>query len=374
MSNDHNDPGIDIARAFEEWQQREADRPMIDAYKARLRVEAAAREELASESQPKLPAEVRGPVFLVQPDRVISWRIKDVFPVGGNVMLTAQFKAGKTTLRDNFARSWCDGVPLLGKYPIDAPDGPLFLIDVEMTPDMARRWLSDQGIKRPERFYYANLRGQAAAFNLLMPNIRAHWVTRISGVGAGVVVLDCLGPVLASAGLDENSGVDVGRFLSAWEATLAEAGVTESVITHHMGHSGERSRGASRFRDWPDAEWLLVRQDSNPGSPRYFSASGRDVDVAESRLDYDPPTRRLALIGGSRGEAATEDARARLRELLASQPDQPLSGAAIERALAGECPQRWIRAAIKAAINRGEVVVKPGPHNAALHSLSSSVR
>jgi hypothetical protein len=74
-----------------------------------------------------------------------------------------------------------------------------------------------------------------------------------------------------------------------------------------MGHSGERARGASRLRDWPDVEWRLVREktengDVDPAAPRYFSAYGRDVDVPESRLVFDPATRHLTLEGGSRAD------------------------------------------------------------------------
>jgi hypothetical protein len=273
----------------------------------------------------------------------------------------------------NLVRSLCDGVPLLGKFPVITPDGVVCVIDTEMPEHKAQHWLNSQQIKNPGSFTYVNLRGRAAELNLLAPAVRAHWAAEWSG--AAVVLLDCLGPILASIGLDENSATDAGRFLAAWQATLAEAGVTESVITHHMGHGGERSRGASLLRDWPDVEWRLIRQSDDPGSPRYFSAFGRDVDVPESRLTYDPPTRRLTFAGGSRDEAAAEDARARLLELLASQPDgESLSGAAIERALIDECPQRRIRTAIRATVATGEVIVKQGPRNAALHSLSSSVR
>jgi hypothetical protein len=53
-------------------------------------------------------------------------------------------------------------------------------------------------------------------------------------------VLDCIGPVLAALGLDESKPAEAGRFLSAFEELLADAGVAESFLIHHMGHDAER--------------------------------------------------------------------------------------------------------------------------------------
>jgi hypothetical protein len=109
--------------------------------------------------------------------------------------------------------------------------------------------------------------------------------------------------------LDESH--DAGRFLVAFDALLAEAGIGEGGIAHHMGHVGERSRGDSRLRDWPDVEWRLVRDKCNddetdPAAARYFAAYGRDVDQPEQLLGYDPATRRLTIAGGSRKNAKAE--------------------------------------------------------------------
>jgi hypothetical protein len=105
--------------------------------------------------------------------------------------------------------------------------------------------------------------------------------------------------VFDALGLDENR--DAGRFLVALDALVHEAGICELFAIHHMGHSGERSRGDSRLADWPDATWKVVREDADDdASPRYFSAYGRDVEVHEGRLEYDQAARRLAYAGGSR--------------------------------------------------------------------------
>jgi AAA domain len=346
------------------------ERTAVDLRKNMLRIEATARDELAAETAPPIPRLYRGDAFLTQPDDTPPWRITGLWPAGGNVILAAQFKAGKTTLRDNLIRSWCDGYSFLGRYPITPAAGHLVIIDAEMPARIARRWLNDQMITHTERFSYVNIRGAAASLNILAPAPAAEW-TRLM-TGAGAVLVDCIGPVMAALGLDESKSPDTGRFLAALERVLADASVPECFLIHHMGHGAERSRGASRLRDWPDAEWRLVRQDENPSSPRYLSAFGRDVDIPESRLDYDPGNRWLALAGGSRTDTRITAARAALAELLALQPG--LSGRAIEDALGEELGRNTIRAAVKAAVKDGEVITKPGSKGAQLHFVKSLVR
>jgi hypothetical protein len=81
--------------------------------------------------------------------------------------------------------------------------------------------------------------------------------------------------------------------------------VGEAIVVHHMGHGPERSRGASRLRDWPEVEWRLVRERDHrdeevDAGARFLSAYGRDVEVPETRLALDPATRRLTLGEGTR--------------------------------------------------------------------------
>jgi hypothetical protein len=99
------------------------------------------------------------------------------------------------------------------------------------------------------------------------------------------------------------------------------AGVTEALILHHMGHTGERSRGDSRIIGWPDATWKMFRETpEDENSPRYFSAYGRDVHCAEDELHYNPQHRRLTLTGdGSRKQAQALRLEVAVMKILQSQ-------------------------------------------------------
>jgi hypothetical protein len=138
-----------------------------------------------------------------------------------------------------------------------------------------------------------------------------------------------------------------------------------------MGHNGERSRGDSRLRDWPDVEWRIVRQDDDPASPRFITAYGRDVEVAESQLLYDAEARRLTVVTGSRRDVRARAAFDEVQTVLRAST-VPLSRRAIERACAAagsKFGRPTIGDAIKAGIRSGAIRTESGPKRATLHRL-----
>jgi hypothetical protein len=125
-------------------------------------------------------------------------------------------------------------------------------------------------------------------------------------------------------------------------------------------------------------EWRLVRDkdddaaDVDPAAPRWFTAYGRDVDVPEARLDYDPGTRRLTVAGGTRRESKVAAAFAALRQLLADTPG--LSGRQIDEQLLAQHKRQDVRAAVALGCRTGDIATEPGPRRSTLHSLSAPVR
>jgi hypothetical protein len=143
-----------------------------------------------------------------------------------------------------------------------------------------------------------------------------------------------------------------------------------------MGHSSERGRGASGLRDWPDAEWNLVREqpdgdrdEPDPSAPRYFKAYGRDVDEPEQRLDYDQHTRRLTVGGGSRRTEKRDRHIPVVVELVAEQPGITRNQL-VEALEARGIPQRQAKDAVKRAsdADTGPAVrIEAGPNRAHQH-------
>ncbi|MGH4001738.1 MAG: AAA family ATPase [Pseudonocardiaceae bacterium] len=211
----------------------------------RLRVRDAARRAFVAEQAGYVdpPSPVALPELLAEPDEATDYRVEGLWPAGGRVILAAQYKSGKTTLVGNLVRCLVDGDPFLGCHEVTPPAGQVVILDTEMPRGKLRAWLRYQGIVAPQRVTVVPLRGRVASFNLLDPVVRADWVTTLRDLGTSVLILDCLRPVLDSLGLDENH--DTGRVLVALDELAEAAGVAEFAIVHHMGHTGERSRGDS---------------------------------------------------------------------------------------------------------------------------------
>lgn len=343
----------------------------------KLRVRRDAMHLLKAEERPEAEEAEWLPLdsLLAMPPEETSWRIYDWMPTDARIVLAAQRKAGKTTTVGNLVRTLIDGDPWLGVHTVNPIEGKVVLFDFEMSQSKLTDWLRDQKIGDPRRLIVVPLRGKGGGFDIIDDRVRATWATRLRDAGGSYVILDCLRPVMDALALDEDK--QAGRFLTAFDALLVEAGVREAAVIHHMGHNGERSRGDSRLRDWPDVEWKIVRHDpDDDASPRFISAYGRDVDQREQQLSFDANTRRLVSIGGTRKEASAAEYVPYVLDLLhRNRHLNAVPGAWFETQAASDpaAPGRnQVRAAVKLAAKNGHLLATPGAKNATNYRLSIS--
>jgi hypothetical protein len=317
--------------------------------------------------------------FLTVPDTDARYRITDLLPTGGNVLLAAQQKAGKTSMMANLIRALADGGSFLGKFLV-APLARLTLIDNELDERMLRRWLREQGVHHDERVQIISLKGNISTFDIHNDHTRAQWADDIRG--SQFVILDCLRPCLDALGLSEDK--DAGRFLVAWDALKREAGVSESVVVHHMGHNQERSRGDSRLLDWPDVNWKIIKESQSEttdheeldsgGGRRFFAAHGRDVMVSEGLLKWSETGRTLTYIDGGRREAKAIDAIDIIREILADPENKNGLGivALTDKMHVEGIGKTIARRSIKKAIDTYIIIETDGGRNSKILTLNPS--
>lgn len=228
------------------------------------------------------------------PIEEVKWTIKDVFPTGANVTLTAQYKAGKTTLINHLAQSLADGKKFLNYFDEPSHPGRIVIFNYEVSENQYRRWMNDVAIENSDKITLVHLRGKRMP--LTVARVEDLVVSILKDLDAHTWILDPFARAFTGSG-DENSNSDVGVFLDTLDVIKERAGVSNLVLPIHTGRAQEngvdRARGATRLDDWADVRWLLKK--TNEG--RFFSADGRDVLQEEQQVLFDPLTRSLTLSG-----------------------------------------------------------------------------
>ena len=333
----------------------------------RLRVRAKARDLFNTENLPPAtePEMLTIPELIARPRPEVDWRVEHWQPADSRVLMAAQNKVGKTTVTGNLARSLVDGDPWLGIYKTNPVDS-VAIIDFEMSERMLAEWLEAQHIQNAEKVTIIPMRGNASAFNILDEKTRDEWAKRLSGFD--YLILDCLAPIFSALAIDGNN--EAGRFLTPFDELLATAGIPDALIADHMGHQNERATGDHRKRGWPDVEWNIIRETDDMTSARYINAYGRDVEIEESLLNYEPETRHLTLTGGTRKDVKAREAIPDILELILDA-DEPLSGRAIQVDMAASKHSRdAVRQAIRLIEAENLTQHAKGLRNATLFGVS----
>lgn len=329
---------------------------------------------------------------LPEDDEEDLWRIQDLWMQSQTVLLTAKYKAGKTTLMLNVIRSLVDGKPFLGQFETTPIDGNLLIVNAEMTRRQFRRWLRESGVENREKVFALHVRDAGpSAGNLLDSGVRDLLIRRLNEIDARALILDPLNPLLAGAGVDENASSDVARWFNALKEVEQASPIEDTMLVHHFGHNGERGRGSSKFMDHPDALWTYTVEDTpDPGdddedllgqidaapAPRFLKAIGRDVELAKSRVEFDPATRvlNMPVVGGGASRAASKRAqeaakRAKLRDRITAEVGDlaEITFNALFNRIKGN--KNDFRAALDELIVSGDLVETPGSNRSLRYSL-----
>ncbi len=320
----------------------------------RLRVRQDARRIHAEEVAGPASAFDAGSVreILARPAEP-PFRVDRLVPAQGSALVVAQRKAGKTTLTLNLARSLLTGQPFLSEFDVVPVVGDVAVLNFEVSAHTLARWAEEHAVP-PDRLHLVNLRGRRNP--LAHGQDRTALAAWLRDRGVEVLIVDPFGR--AYTGASQNDSGEVGAWLVALDAfARGEAGAREVVLTAHAGWDGERTRGSSALEDWADAILTLTRGKDDDADGRYLRAVGRDVDVEEDRLAFEPTTRTLSRTGtGSRrtGQRTRAVATARNAVLAYVTANPGCSGQAIRANVDGG--NAVVDAARRALVTDGDLL------------------
>lgn len=298
---------------------------------------------------------------LLQPREATRYAIESLLPVHGNALLTAQYKTGKTTFITALLKAYADSELFLGRFAVHPKPGRIAVWNYELSQAQYDEWLEQAGIVNTDAVSVLHLRG--FRLPLTAPKIEDWCVSWLRDHDVSMWIADPF--ARAAVGTDENSNTEVGVWLDTFDVIKERAGVSEGVLPVHTGraeqeHGQERARGATRLDDWADVRWLLTKDDDGN---RFFRATGRDVEIAEEKLTFDPATRGLTIGGGDR---KWERMRALEEAVVAYVRANPgSSSAAVEKGVEGKAD--GVRSALRAAIATHRIRVEEGAKNARNH-------
>lgn len=295
--------------------------------------------------------------FLLEPDVEPNYLIEGLWPYGGNIIIIAPAKTGKTTMSANLMRSLADEVPFLDRFDPCRLDGDIGYLNYELTDKQARTWLGRSGIKNSERVRVWNLRGQPNPFR--SRESMAEFATDVVGpLGIEVMLIDPFSSAFAGESSLDND--EVKAFLLMLDEFKLLSGVKHLAMAVHAGNDTRKPRGATTLQDHPDALWFI---DKDPSGTRYFRAYGRDVEIEEGALSFDPATSSLSFGGASR--RAVTNSRLEDATYKAIQGNEGCTGSYLDEEVRGNKSQK--ATARKALVTAGRVRIELGPNNSRRH-------
>jgi hypothetical protein len=253
-----------------------------------------------------------------------AYVIDELQIAGGNALLVAQYKVGKTTLLMNLLKALADQEPFLNRFDVAPLDGRVAYWNYELDADQFRRWMRDIDVHNTERVAEPlHLRGAHLPFWL--PEYAERAIQWLRGAEVEFLIVDPIARAWSGLVNDENDNATVGAFTDSIDALKREADVPHLVISSHTGRerfteNEERSRGATRLEDWMDVGWYFTKDKQGR---RALRAMGRDVDVEAQDITYDGSTRRLYATGQTREQRREQEGLQAVVDALALGGDGP---------------------------------------------------
>ena len=173
---------------------------------------------------------------LAEPRAKQKFAIDRLHPAGGNSLLVAQYKAGKTTLALNLSKALADGTPFLGAFNIAPLQGRIGVLNYEMSADQFRDWADDMEIERTERVAQPlHLRGFRLPF--WEPDFMERLAEWLRAEAVEWLIVDPAARAWTGFIDNENDNAKMAAFTNALDELKRQGGVTNLLLTTHTGRA-----------------------------------------------------------------------------------------------------------------------------------------
>ena len=284
----------------------------------------------------------------------IKWLIKDILPAGVLVFLSAQAKAGKSTLALHASLCLTTGGMFLERFRCRKTTVLIYSLEDDAAETRAKAGYMLKGRRFPKKL----LMSHAVVVDL--PADFSRIEQDIVESKARVVILDTL---RRSDGLNEDNSTDMAPVLREFRRIVREYAVTD-VLIHHAGHKiedsdnpGDYCRGTSDFNaSWETLIGLQKRSASTSmrvfhkyradlPQMAYKTVISEQVDVANGGY----PITGLVFEDPDQQEHERDD------QTVLTGLSQPLSGNQLQTRLVGTLSRPKIDRALERLQGRGQV-------------------
>lgn len=271
--------------------------------------------------------------FLAQSQVETPWRIDRLHRRGGNCTITAQYKTGKSTLMLNLLHSLADGVPFLGEFKVQQPEGKIEYWNMELSDSMFRDWCRMTQTRNTDQLVITNLRGRRQP--LFSDVVRAKIIERMKRDEIECWIIDPGARILTGwPGFSdpENSNDCIGQVTDMLDEIKERAGIIDLWIPLHTGRDGSRrARGATKWDDWADTRFLLYKDPKiEEGQDiRVLATDGRDTEVFKRPLTYQEEVKRYHI----EPDIETMHSNASARAVVWALMDGPLAGRVLKESI-----------------------------------------
>lgn len=259
---------------------------------------------------------------LNNPPQPIPHLIQGLAGAKHNVVITAQYKTGKTAFTmGSLASALCDGEDFLDQFPVTVEGGTIVgHWNCEMDPhEMLDDYIRPVGIQNTDNLHVANLRGHRV--NILTTMGRQWAINWLITRDVKVWTIDSFARLARMAGVSEKDNDEVMSLLMALDEIKVEAGVDVIFLITHTGRAEmeegkERARGATAIDDWADARWIITKMDK----ARFLRVEGRGVALDDSALVFNEDTKRSVLGFGGKNEVREDTVKDAVVKIVSQQP------------------------------------------------------